>query len=58
MDGRRTLAEVLEVVMADVAREGLDVLDRRLVGDLALFRRLELAAALNRLRTLRVRRAG
>ncbi len=58
MDGRRTLAEVLEAVMADVAREGLDVLDRRLVGDLAHFRRLELAAALNRLRSLRVRRVG
>jgi hypothetical protein len=34
----------------------LDVLDERLVGDLAMFRPLEFAAALNRLRTLRVSR--
>jgi len=33
---------------------GLDTLDPRCVGDLAQFRRFELAAALNRLRTLRV----
>jgi len=54
MDGRRTLPDILDAVMTDIDREGLDVLDRRLVGDLARFRRYELAAALNRLRTLRV----
>jgi predicted ABC-class ATPase len=54
MDGRRTLPEILDAVMADIDRAGLDVLDRRLVGDLAHFRRYELAAALNRLRTLQV----
>jgi hypothetical protein len=54
MDGGRTLPEILDAVMADVDRGGLDVLDRRSVGDLARFRRYELAAALNRLRTLRV----
>ncbi len=54
MDGRRTLPEILDAVMADVDRDGLDALDRRVVGDLARFRRYELAAALNRLRTLRV----
>jgi len=55
MDGRRTLPQILDAVMADIDREGLGVLDRRPVGDLARFRRYELAAALNRLRTLRVR---
>jgi len=55
MDGRRTLSQILDAVMADMDREGLEVLDRRLVGDLARFRRYELAAALNRLRALRVR---
>ncbi|GAB4526929.1 MAG: ABC-ATPase domain-containing protein [Anaerolineae bacterium] len=55
LDGHRALPEILDAVMADIDREGLDVLDRRLVGDLARFRRYELAAALNRLRTLRVR---
>jgi len=54
MDGGRTLPEILDVVMADIDRGGLDILDRRSVGDLARFRRYELAAALNRLRTLRV----
>jgi len=54
MDRHRALPEILDAVMADIDREGLDVLDRRSVGDLARFRRYELAAALNRLRTLRV----
>jgi predicted ABC-class ATPase len=54
MGGGRTLPEILDAVLADVDRDGLDVLDHRSVGDLARFRRFELAAALNRLRTLRV----
>ncbi|HZU05404.1 MAG TPA: ABC-ATPase domain-containing protein [Chloroflexota bacterium] len=52
MDGRRTLAEILDLTLAAIEREGLDLLDRRRAGDLAGFRRFELAAALNRLRTL------
>ena len=55
IDGRRCLAEILDRLMADVADGGLDALSSRLSGDLAGFRRFELAAALNRLRTLRVR---
>ncbi len=54
MDGSRPLAEVLELVLADIDRDGLDVLDSRRTGDLAHFRRHELAAALNRLRTLKI----
>ena len=54
MDGRRTLREVLDLVMSDIETEGLDILDSRPVGDHALFRKFELAAALNRLRTLEV----
>jgi len=53
MDGR-PLPEVLDAVMADVAREGLDALDDRQLGALAQFRRQELAAALNRLRSLAI----
>ncbi|WP_369407555.1 hypothetical protein [Rhodothermus marinus] len=41
--------------MEDIARKGLDVLDPGGLLDLAGFRVQELAAALNRLRTLRVR---
>jgi len=55
MDGRRTLPEILTAVEQDISRQGLDVIDDRPMGDYAYFRRFELAAALNRLRTLRVR---
>jgi predicted ABC-class ATPase len=56
MDGQRSIKEILDAVESDVARSGLDVLSRYPVGDLAALRSLELAAALNRLRSLRVKR--
>jgi predicted ABC-class ATPase len=46
------LPEALDAVACSVASGGLDALDDRLVGDLAAFRRYELAATLNRLRSL------
>jgi predicted ABC-class ATPase len=52
---RYTLAEILNRVMADIESQGLDVLTYMPEGDLVLFRRFELAAVLNRLRTLKVR---
>ncbi len=55
MDGQRTLAEILHLVLADIERDGLDIIDRRAMGDYAAFRGIELAAALNRLPTLRVK---
>lgn len=55
VDGARTLAEVVDRVLADVGNEGLDVLSPFVVGDLAAYGRFELAAALGRLRRLRVR---
>lgn len=55
MDGRRTLRQILDAVERDIAEKGLDVIDVRPMGDYAYFRRFELAAALNRLRTLKVR---
>ena len=54
VDGRRSVAEILDAVAADVDAGGLDVLTPHRVADGARFRRFELAAALNRLRTLRV----
>jgi len=54
MDGRRTLREILDLVMDDIEKKGLDVLSQRPIGDYCFFRKLELAAALNRLRTLEV----
>jgi predicted ABC-class ATPase len=47
-----SIPEAIERVERAVASEGLDALDPRLVGDLAAFRRYELAAALNRMRGL------
>ena len=52
---RYTLPEILNRVMADIESQGLDVLTNMPEGDFVLFRRFELAAALNRLRTLKVR---
>ena len=40
--------------MRDLAEQGLDILTDFTQGDLALFRRFEFAAALNRLRTLKI----
>ncbi|MEB3268203.1 MAG: P-loop domain-containing protein, partial [Leptolyngbya sp.] len=54
LDGQRPLNTVLARVLEDIERHGLDCLDDRYRGDLVAFRSLELAAALNRLRTLQV----
>ncbi len=56
-DGRRSLAEVAQRLMADLEAQGLDALAPTPWpwGDLAEFRALEWAAAFNRLRTARVR---
>jgi predicted ABC-class ATPase len=50
MDGKATLRTVVEKIMFDISKEGLDLLDRKYTGDLAAFRGLELAAVLNRMR--------
>lgn len=55
MDGKRTLAGILGLIMTDIEQHGLDILDKRKMGDWAAFRIFELGAALNRLRTLRVK---
>jgi predicted ABC-class ATPase len=54
MDSQRTIPDILNLVMEDIAKKGLDIITDFPQGDLALFRRFELAAALNRLRTLQV----
>ena len=53
VDGRRTLAQVVDQVMAILEEEGLDALGHGHDGDLSRFRRHEFSAALNRLRSLR-----
>ncbi len=54
LDRQTTIPEILDLVMRDLAEQGLDILTDFTQGDLALFRRFELAAALNRLRTLKI----
>ncbi|WNZ25914.1 ABC-ATPase domain-containing protein [Leptolyngbya sp. NK1-12] len=53
LDGQRSLAELIEALMATLAA-GLDQLTPYPQGDLAMFRPLELAAVINRLRSLEV----
>ena len=53
-DGRRDLPCILAALEADLENEGLDALVRGGFGDRARPRRFEVAAALNRLRSLRV----
>lgn len=58
MDGRSTIRHVIEKVMDDIEREGLDVISPfrgQHPGDYALPRKYEVAAALNRMRTLRIK---
>ncbi len=55
MDGEKTLSVIIKMVMDVIDREGLDILDDRLTGDLAEFRGLEFAAVLNRMRGLVVK---
>ncbi len=54
MDGKRTLREITSLVMMDIARDGLDVISPRISGSYAEFRKIELSAAINRLRMLEV----
>jgi len=63
VDGRATLPEILDALDALLDAEGLDVLDPfhrpgRHPGNYARPRRFEIAGAINRLRTLRVRNAN
>ena len=53
--GRRlTLREGLTRTMADVVREGLDLLSPYKLGDYAMPRIFEVAAAINRMRSLKI----
>ncbi len=55
MDGKRTLKEVLDRLDDRLDEAGLDGLGGPPVGDRAYFRSLELACAINRLRTLKMK---
>ncbi len=55
MTGTRTLKEIVLLVLADIQAKGFDVLDRIPSGEYAAFRPFELAGAVNRLRSIRMR---
>ena len=57
-DGRRDLPELLDALDAELQGHGLDSVAQSGFGDRARPRRFEIAAALNRLRSLRVARNG
>jgi predicted ABC-class ATPase len=52
LTGKYTISEILDQVMAEIVSNGFDFLTSYPPGDFALFRRFELAAALNRWRSL------
>lgn len=52
-----TLRQLAERVVSDIKERGLDVLTPYITGELAGFRSLDLAAAINRMRSLKVRQA-
>lgn len=54
LDKQCTLAEILDRIMADLEAKGLELLTPFPEGDLVMFRRFELVAAINRLRSLEV----
>lgn len=55
MDGNNTLCEVVDHVLDDIKTNGIDIISKRISGNFAWFRKLELAFALNRLRSFNVR---
>lgn len=57
-DGRRGISEILDRLDAEIEQGGLEALTARGWGDRARARRYEIGAALNRLRSLRIRSSG
>ena len=53
-DGKRSIPELLDRIDAEIEQDGLDALTDRDFGDRARARRFEIAAALNRLRSVRL----
>ena len=51
----RTLVQVIESVLSEIRERGFDILDRIPSGEYTLFRRLELAGAFNRLRSIQMK---
>jgi len=54
MNGERTLKQVIDLVMADLEENGLDILSEKISGYFAQFRSFELAFTFNRMRSFNV----
>jgi len=54
MNGERTLKQVVDLVMADLEENGLDILSENISGYFAQFRSFELAFTFNRMRSFNV----
>ena len=54
MDGKKSFRQLTSLVMLDIGRSGLDVLNPSLSGEYAEFRKIELAAVLNRINSLKI----
>ena len=54
MDGSQNIHEILDLIFRDIEKNGLTVIGNPKSGNYAWFRRFELAAALNRLRSLKI----
>ncbi|MHB9028289.1 MAG: P-loop domain-containing protein [Candidatus Latescibacterota bacterium] len=55
MDSSKSLREAVDQVMGRVKNVGLDTLSGRLMGDLSAFRAYELAAAVNRMKKVKIK---
>lgn len=55
IDAEKTLREVIEKVTDDINSNGLEILSEKINGEYAFFRKIELASAINRLRSLKVK---
>jgi predicted ABC-class ATPase len=53
-DGKRSLTDIVNKVTVEIETHGLDVVSRRLTGQFAAFRGMELAFAINRSRDLKI----
>jgi predicted ABC-class ATPase len=53
IDGKTPLKEIIDLLMIDLEKEGLDIISDKISGHFAKFRGLELALAINRLRSLK-----
>ncbi len=55
IDGKRTLNEIADLLISSIHKNGLEILLPFLTGDIAEFRKFEFMAAINRMRTLKIK---